>query len=86
MKIRFGRHTINLPASRFGRLLIGAALVIGGIFGFLPILGFWMVPLGLLVLSIDLPAVRVWRRRAAVRIGRWIKVHLPALWQRLRGG
>jgi hypothetical protein len=37
-----------------------------GSFGFLPILGFWMIPLGLMVLSIDLPRVRRARRRAVV--------------------
>jgi len=34
--------------------------------GFLPVLGFWMIPLGLLVLSVDLPAVRRWRRQFTV--------------------
>ncbi len=33
---------------------------------FLPILGFWMIPLGLIVLSHDLPAVRRRRRRMTV--------------------
>jgi hypothetical protein len=34
--------------------------------GFLPILGFWMLPLGFLVLSHDLPFARRLRRRLAV--------------------
>jgi hypothetical protein len=34
--------------------------------GFLPVLGFWMIPLGLLVLSVDLPIVRRWRRQLTV--------------------
>jgi hypothetical protein len=37
-----------------------------GTLGFLPILGFWMIPLGLMVLSIDLPRVRRARRQAVV--------------------
>ena len=48
---------------------IGILLVICGILGFLPVLGFWMIPLGLLVLSHDLPMVRRWRRKLAVRFG-----------------
>jgi purine-cytosine permease-like protein len=44
----------------------GTALVGGGFLGFLPVLGFWMVPLGLIVLSHDLPAVRRRRRRMTV--------------------
>jgi hypothetical protein len=61
--IKFGNKTIALPASRMARMGIGIALILGGILGFLPILGFWMVPLGLIVLSIDIPAVRRWRRQ-----------------------
>ncbi len=55
-----------MPRSRVGRIATGSALVVGGTLGFLPILGFWMIPLGLIVLSHDLPAVRRRRRRLAV--------------------
>jgi len=48
------------------RILIGVLLVIGGTLGFLPVLGFWMIPLGVLVLSIDLPLARRLRRRLEV--------------------
>jgi hypothetical protein len=48
-------------------------LVILGLFGFLPILGFWMIPLGLIVLSYDFASVRRARRRTAVRFGRRFK-------------
>ncbi|MYH89301.1 MAG: hypothetical protein F4128_00340, partial [Gammaproteobacteria bacterium] len=34
-----------------GRTLIGIALLLGGLLWFLPVLGLWMIPLGLLVLS-----------------------------------
>jgi hypothetical protein len=51
---------------RWLRIAIGVALLAGGVLGFLPVLGFWMFPLGLLVLSYDLPAVRRWRRRLEV--------------------
>ncbi len=39
------------------RILLGILLVIGGLFGFLPILGFWMLPLGALLLAGEVPAV-----------------------------
>ncbi len=61
---------IPLPASRLVRIGLGTALVLGGLIGFLPVLGFWMVPLGFIVLSVDLPAVRRQRRRLAVWWGR----------------
>lgn len=61
----FGRD-FRMPQSRAARIAIGVALVILGLFGFLPILGFWMIPLGLLVLSYELASVRRWRRRFIV--------------------
>jgi hypothetical protein len=65
-KIRiFDRHW-HLPRSKPIRIGIGILLVVGGLIGFLPVLGFWMIPLGLLVLSIDLPIVRRWRRQLTV--------------------
>ena len=45
------------------RIAGGVLLVAGGLAGFLPALGFWMVPLGLLLLSIDVPWLRPWWRR-----------------------
>ncbi len=56
----------TLPRSRRARIAIGATLMVFGCFGFLPVLGFWMLPLGLLVLSYEFARVRRWRRRAAV--------------------
>jgi hypothetical protein len=68
--IRIAGRQINLPRSRALRIAIGVLLVLGGIVGFLPVLGFWMVPLGLVVLSIDIAYVRRLRRRATVWWGR----------------
>lgn len=65
-KVRlFDRH-IKLPESKPMRVGLGTILIGGGLLGFLPVLGFWMIPLGLLVLSVDLPAVRRWRRQFTV--------------------
>jgi hypothetical protein len=75
--IRLGNRTFRLPQSRFARILIGVLLVTGGILGFLPILGFWMIPLGFFVLSLDLPLVRRWRRRWQVKYARWRRGNLP---------
>jgi hypothetical protein len=65
-KIRFANRQFHLPDSKPIRVGIGILLVAGGLVGFLPVLGFWMIPLGLLVLSVDIPVVRRWRRRLAV--------------------
>ena len=56
----------SMPRSRGLRIVIGVLLVVFGFLGFLPILGFWMVPLGLLVLSYEFAAVRRLRRRFVV--------------------
>jgi hypothetical protein len=32
--------------------------MVGGVFGFLPVLGFWMLPLGLALIALDLPPLR----------------------------
>ncbi|PTE11648.1 hypothetical protein [Mesorhizobium helmanticense] len=61
----FGRE-FKMPRSRGRRIAIGAVLIFGGILGFLPILGFWMVPIGLLVLSYEFALVRRHRRRFVV--------------------
>jgi len=44
---------------RFGfRTLLGLLLVIGGMLGFLPVLGFWMIPVGLVLIALDVPPLR----------------------------
>ena len=61
--LQIGRYAMPLPRTRTGRIAVGSLLLVGGVLGFLPILGFWMVPLGLAVLARDIPAVRRWHRR-----------------------
>ena len=61
---------LPVPKTIAGRAVLGSALIVGGILGFLPVLGFWMIPLGLLILSEDFAFARRLRRRAIVRIGR----------------
>jgi len=65
-QISFAGRRIRMPRSRGARIALGVVLIVLGIFGFLPILGFWMVPLGLFVLSYDIPAIRRLRRRLEV--------------------
>ncbi|CAD7031586.1 membrane protein [Pseudorhizobium halotolerans] len=65
-RLALGNWHLPLPRSRAGRVTVGSVLLAGGTLGFLPILGFWMVPVGLLVLSHDLPYVRRKRRRFSV--------------------
>ena len=64
--VRLGKYRVNLPGSRILRISLGVVLVLGGFLGFLPLLGFWMIPVGLLVLSIDFAIARRWRRRLEI--------------------
>ncbi len=52
------------------RHAIGALLVAGGLLGFLPVLGYWMLPLGLALLAVDFPIARRLYRQLVVRTGR----------------
>ena len=77
--VKLGKYKLPLPRSRILRIVIGVFLILGGIFSILPIFGLWMLPLGLLVLSVDIPRVRRWRRRFAV----WFARRYPRMAERL---
>ncbi|MCP3399043.1 MULTISPECIES: hypothetical protein [unclassified Bradyrhizobium] len=51
------------PSSRWVRIPSGALLVVGGVLSFLPVLGVWMLPLGLALLAEDVPALRSQRSK-----------------------
>lgn len=40
------------------RFPLALLLIAGGVFSFLPVLGVWMLPLGLMLLAVDLPVLR----------------------------
>lgn len=52
--MRWLRH----PASRWLRIPAGVLLIAGGVLSFLPLLGIWMLPLGLMLLAADVPFLR----------------------------
>lgn len=71
-------HRVRAPSDPRFRILTGGLLLLGGMFSFLPVLGLWMLPLGLLLLALDVPLLkptvgwalvkgerrwRLWRRR-----------------------
>ncbi len=50
------------------RLVLGVVLILLGLVGFLPILGFWMIPLGFAIAALDIkPMRRRWRERRRPR-------------------
>jgi len=42
------------------RSVFGLLLMVAGVFGILPLLGFWMIPMGAAFIALDIPP---WRRR-----------------------
>jgi|SRR5215213_500835 len=57
---RLGRASrwLRHPHSRWVRLPLGLLLILGGVFSILPGLGTWMLPLGLLLIALDVPFLR----------------------------
>ncbi len=51
---------------RVVRIAVGGLFILGGLLGFFPILGFWMIPLGLVILAVDFR----WARHVLVNL-RW---------------
>jgi 4-alpha-glucanotransferase len=60
------------PELRWVRLIAGILFVIFGFVGFLPILGFWMVPLGLIILAQD----SRWLQRPTLKVITWLESKL----------
>ncbi len=46
---------LRRPSSMMVRIPLALLLVVGGIFSFLPVLGLWMLPLGLVLIAQDVP-------------------------------
>jgi hypothetical protein len=46
---------LRKPSSKLVRFPLGILLIIGGIFSILPVLGLWMLPLGLILIAQDIP-------------------------------
>nr|WP_186416775.1 hypothetical protein [Bosea sp. CS1GBMeth4] len=53
--------------SRLVRVPAGLVLIAGGVFSFLPVLGVWMLPLGLMLLAADVPPLQ----RPMARFATW---------------
>ena len=49
---------LRKPSSRYARIPLALLLIVGGIFSFLPVLGLWMLPLGLLLFAQDVPVLQ----------------------------
>jgi hypothetical protein len=75
---------LRKPSSFAARLAVAILLMLGGIFSFLPVLGIWMLPLGLLLIAQDVHFLQ----RPLVRVLAWTETQWEPLrlkWQKFRG-
>ena len=86
VKVNFAGYRMSLPGHPVLRIALGILLLLGGILGFLPVLGYWMIPLGLAVLAVDIPAVRRFHRKMTVKFGNWLHRRWPNAARRLGYG
>ena len=75
---------LRKPSSFAVRLVVALLLIVGGFFSFLPILGLWMLPLGLLFIAQDVP----WLQKPLVKALTWVEGRwelLKVKWRSRRG-
>jgi hypothetical protein len=77
-RLRSGVGWLREPRRRWLRLCAAVLLILGGFLSVLPVFGLWMLPLGLALMSDDIPWLKVPLEKASRGIER--------LWARARGG
>ncbi|HEY7638747.1 MAG TPA: hypothetical protein VH814_03400 [Steroidobacteraceae bacterium] len=71
-------YWVRHPAARRYRLPLGILCVLGGLLWFLPVLGLWLLPIGLLLIAQDVRRLR-W---PVARLMFWLEHQWLALRQR----
>jgi hypothetical protein len=73
-------RSLRHPDARWVRIPLGALFIVGGVFSILPVLGIWMLPLGLLLIAYDVPLLRepvarftIWGMRKWVSLRLWLR-------------
>jgi hypothetical protein len=77
------RRPLRALLSRRGtpvRWAVALLMILGGLLSFLPFLGIWMLPLGVLLLAVDVPALRPAASGLTIRGRRWARERLRRLW------
>jgi hypothetical protein len=62
-------HWVRSPASRWVRLPLGILCILASFLWFLPVLGIWLLPIGLLLVAQDVPFLR----RPVARMMLWLE-------------
>ena len=77
-RMRSGVEWLREPSRRWLRLGAAVLLILGACLAILPIFGLWILPLGLALMSDDIPRLKVPLEKLSRGIER--------LWARVRGG
>lgn len=68
-------HRLSKPGWAMVRIPVGILFVIGGLLSILPVFGLWMIPVGLLLLAVDVPSMRRPVSAAMIRLRRRADVY-----------
>lgn len=71
--LRSAARWLRRPSPPWVRIPVGLLLILGGVFSILPLLGLWMLPLGVVLLAKDIKPFRRLTDRALI----WIEHHRP---------
>ena len=74
--VRAPLRALRKPSLRWVRIPLAILFLLGGLMWFLPVLGLWMLPLGLLLLAEDYPPLQRPLRRCIIGFELW--------WRRMR--
>lgn len=72
-KMRPPVHWLRKPEAKWLRLPAGVLLMCGGLLAILPVFGLWMLPLGFILLSQDVPYLR----KQTNRMLEWVERRKP---------
>jgi hypothetical protein len=76
-RLRSAVRWLRQPSARWVRVPAGLLLMLGGVLSILPVLGLWMLPLGVLLLAEDVPLLR----RLTDRLMDWMERRRPHWFQ-----
>lgn len=75
IKVSGSIRWLRKPSSFAVRLVVAFLLILGGVFSFLPLLGIWMLPLGLMLIAQDVPFLQ----KPLVQSLAWVEAKLKWL-------
>lgn len=61
------------------RMAVAVLFILGGVFAILPFLGLWMIPVGIMLLAVDVPRLRAPASALTIRGRRWTSERMRRL-------